>query len=152
MNQRSLGGNPLNTAAKESGKWSQLRRGSWSPTKNSCAITTVWPRGTEGVALPRPRGVRPPRPRRAREADPPRPAELSGASASAGTRWVLRLEVDVASAVLLRPRPVLAIVPRRTSTFSGAEEEKAGRWRRSEERRVGKECTSWCRSRWSPYH
>ena len=24
--------------------------------------------------------------------------------------------------------------------------------RRSEERRVGKECTSWCRSRWSPYH
>ena len=24
--------------------------------------------------------------------------------------------------------------------------------RRSEERRVRKECTSWCRSRWSPYH
>ena len=24
--------------------------------------------------------------------------------------------------------------------------------RRSEERRVGKECTTWCRSRWSPYH
>ena len=23
---------------------------------------------------------------------------------------------------------------------------------RSEERRVGKECTCWCRSRWSPYH
>ena len=23
---------------------------------------------------------------------------------------------------------------------------------RSEERRVGKECTSWCRSQWSPYH
>ena len=23
---------------------------------------------------------------------------------------------------------------------------------RSGERRVGKECTSWCRSRWSPYH
>ena len=23
---------------------------------------------------------------------------------------------------------------------------------RSEERRVGKECTAWCRSRWSPYH
>ena len=27
-----------------------------------------------------------------------------------------------------------------------------GRSERSEERRVGKECTSWCRSRWSPYH
>src|SRR3546814_13641756 len=26
------------------------------------------------------------------------------------------------------------------------------RWRRSEERRVGKECVSTCRSRWSPYH
>src|SRR3546814_12704108 len=26
------------------------------------------------------------------------------------------------------------------------------RWHRSEERRVGKECVSTCRSRWSPYH
>ena len=25
-------------------------------------------------------------------------------------------------------------------------------WGRSEERRVGKECTVLCRSRWSPYH
>ena len=24
--------------------------------------------------------------------------------------------------------------------------------KRSEERRVGKECKHWCRSRWSPYH
>ena len=29
---------------------------------------------------------------------------------------------------------------------------RAGILQRSEERRVGKECTSWCRSRWSPYH
>src|SRR3546814_15083113 len=28
----------------------------------------------------------------------------------------------------------------------------AGRAGRSEERRVGKECVSTCRSRWSPYH
>src|SRR3546814_5775412 len=28
----------------------------------------------------------------------------------------------------------------------------AGEKRRSEERRVGKECVSTCRSRWSPYH
>src|SRR3546814_7772216 len=27
----------------------------------------------------------------------------------------------------------------------------APKWRRSEERRVGKECVSTCRSRWSPY-
>ena len=29
---------------------------------------------------------------------------------------------------------------------------QGGATERSEERRVGKECTSWCRSRWSPYH
>ena len=30
---------------------------------------------------------------------------------------------------------------------------KFDKWRaRSEERRVGKECASMCRSRWSPYH
>ena len=28
----------------------------------------------------------------------------------------------------------------------------AHEWFRSEERRVGKECIAWCRSRWSPYH
>ena len=33
-----------------------------------------------------------------------------------------------------------------TATFAGA------LGRRSEERRVGKECPSKCRSRWSPYH
>src|SRR3546814_15957347 len=30
--------------------------------------------------------------------------------------------------------------------------ERRGKGRRSEERRVGKECVSTCRSRWSPYH
>src|SRR3546814_10510015 len=29
---------------------------------------------------------------------------------------------------------------------------KSWSWSRSEERRVGKECVSTCRSRWSPYH
>ena len=32
------------------------------------------------------------------------------------------------------------------------EETLSNTMHRSEERRVGKECTSWCRSRWSPYH
>src|SRR3546814_14574107 len=35
-----------------------------------------------------------------------------------------------------------------TSAFKGATSEK----KRSEERRVGKECVSTCRSRWSQYH
>ena len=30
--------------------------------------------------------------------------------------------------------------------------EKAKKYARSEERRVGKECLRLCRSRWSPYH
>src|SRR3546814_2512256 len=37
-------------------------------------------------------------------------------------------------------------VPTRSSAGQGA------RRQRSEERRVGKECVSTCRSRWSPYH
>src|SRR3546814_2422991 len=34
----------------------------------------------------------------------------------------------------------------------GDDGQAATRSRRSEERRVGKECVSTCRSRWSPYH
>ena len=36
--------------------------------------------------------------------------------------------------------------------FGVTVEELAQGLRRSEERRVGKECKHWCRSRWSPYH
>src|SRR3546814_10878257 len=35
---------------------------------------------------------------------------------------------------------------------AAARNAQGGRIRRSEERRVGKECVSSCRSRWSPYH
>src|SRR3546814_2120696 len=44
------------------------------------------------------------------------------------------------------PFPLLCCVQRRVQSF----ESSFGR--RSEERRVGKECVSTCRSRWSPYH
>ena len=44
--------------------------------------------------------------------------------------------------------PVLAYLQR----LSGYSRAQVTRLVRSEERRVGKECTSWCRSRWSPYH
>ena len=37
-------------------------------------------------------------------------------------------------------------------TLTGQDITYYGSISRSEERRVGKECTSWCRSRWSPYH
>src|SRR3546814_14793661 len=48
----------------------------------------------------------------------------------------------------LRPEQVLAELARREGV-SGLTEKAS---RRSEERRVGKECVSTCRSRWSPYH
>src|SRR3546814_7521171 len=43
------------------------------------------------------------------------------------------------------------IVPR-FCNGSGRKGVELGRRTRSEERRVGKECVSTCRSRWSPYH
>src|SRR3546814_20627773 len=50
-------------------------------------------------------------------------------------------------------------VPAKAGThLRTAQDGTAGRWApacagaRSEERRVGKECVSTCRSRWSPYH
>src|SRR3546814_20483397 len=42
--------------------------------------------------------------------------------------------------------------PGRTATFQTASGEVTRNFERSEERRVGKECVSTCRSRWSPYH
>ena len=44
----------------------------------------------------------------------------------------------------MRNRTVLGLVLMLFTVFTG--------WGRSEERRVGKECTIQCRSRWSPYH
>src|SRR3546814_14644010 len=44
-----------------------------------------------------------------------------------------------------KPHPLQAL-----RDFLG--QESAGGMVRSEERRVGKECVSTCRSRWSPYH
>src|SRR3546814_2562559 len=42
--------------------------------------------------------------------------------------------------------------PLRCRASKGAVRRQMARLRRSEERRVGKECVSTCRSRWSPYH
>src|SRR3546814_19479787 len=39
-----------------------------------------------------------------------------------------------------------------TAMAAGASTLEGGFLERSEERRVGKECVSTCRSRWSPYH
>ena len=66
---------------------------------------------------------------------------------AAKVKWDSEAQIDIAHVlqdvdelfgVELRAAPVPAVV----SLVAG----------RSEERRVGKECTSVCRSRWSPYH
>src|SRR3546814_7850084 len=41
---------------------------------------------------------------------------------------------------------------RQSNRAKGSSGRSANGFRRSEERRVGKECVSTCRSRWSPYH
>ena len=49
---------------------------------------------------------------------------------------------------------IIALLYKRLDAVVKEEFGKAGLcgYRRSEERRVGKECINWCRSRWSPYH
>src|SRR3546814_19109946 len=73
---------------------------------------------------------------------------------NSNTRFMLfninQLIADISSVMTLEPGDIIA-----TGTPAGV---GAGRdpqefmWPSSEERRVGKECVSTCRSRWSPYH
>ena len=45
-----------------------------------------------------------------------------------------------------------AVVKQMTSGVASLFKANGVEWVKSEERRVGKECTEQCRSRWSPYH
>src|SRR3546814_18576914 len=56
--------------------------------------------------------------------------------------------MDLASGLKLE-KSLFALL---TTTNDRAEAAAAFQEKRSEERRVGKECVSTCRSRWSPYH
>src|SRR3546814_1918999 len=52
-----------------------------------------------------------------------------------------------------RPSPPRAILIERRRRATARKAHPSGQAsKRSEERRVGKECVSTCRSRWSPYH
>src|SRR3546814_8898435 len=57
-------------------------------------------------------------------------------------------QVIVADGASLSPRRISGAAPGRRPRPAVR---RIGSWR-SEERRVGKECVSTCRSRWSPYH
>src|SRR3546814_5619041 len=69
-------------------------------------------------------------------------SDLKGVPVTSATKCVLdrlaALQVELA--------------PRDPGCQSGVNREDSRPFRRSEERRVGKECVSTCRSRWSPYH
>src|SRR3546814_14293408 len=63
----------------------------------------------------------------------------------------LRLVMKEAKA--LGVEPILGVRMRLASLGAGKWQNSGGdKAKRSEERRVGKECVSTCRSRWSPYH
>src|SRR3546814_1316567 len=73
-------------------------------------------------------------------------------------RNLFELERDARRSILfaggIGVTPILAMAERLAQIDASFELHYCGRSRsrRSEERRVGKECVSTCRSRWSPYH
>src|SRR3546814_20045958 len=81
-------------------------------------------------------------------------ADIDSAGAVSDRPFVQQVEVDEARQRLAQ-RPGIIKAERLRSAGPGEERwhharpEKTGR---SEERRVGKECVSTCRSRWSPVH
>ena len=75
-------------------------------------------------------------------------------------RNIWNLSVQTAVVAIMATGMVLIIVTRNIDLSVGAVMAAVGMamaivqhdWLRSEERRVGKECCTPCRSRWSPYH
>src|SRR3546814_19923964 len=66
--------------------------------------------------------------------------------------WTMRKLVDCGSCHLVRQSQLYGLRRYAAESQSFAQHRRIGRAERSEERRVGKECVSRCRSRWSPYH
>ena len=105
--------------------------GGWDTDSNGAtvgAVTGALP-GADGIAL--------------RLSDPLRGRLVTSIPDATGRAPKLGPTMQVAFAVADAGNPVY------TETMRDVEE---GMARRSEERRVGKECALLCRSRWSPYH
>src|SRR3546814_6870315 len=64
-------------------------------------------------------------------------------------RWIDTEQVD---AIVDVPTSSVALAVQEITKKKGIVHLNSGAASRSEERRVGKECVSTCRSRWSPYH
>src|SRR3546814_12586560 len=63
-----------------------------------------------------------------------------------------KLDLGYIAGLADRPDGKLILVTGITPTAAGEGKTTTSVGLRSEERRVGKECVSTCRSRWSPYH
>src|SRR3546814_19438404 len=74
--------------------------------------------------------------------------ELLDAALSGNTRRALELYEEQRS-MKVEPQQIIAMLAWQLHVLAVV---KAAGERRSEERRVGKECVSTCRYRWSPYH
>src|SRR3546814_12125024 len=85
-------------------------------------------------------------------------APRSGVLAEIGTKLVQEKLDKSYRETLDQPVGMLGDITPRAASRSANGRVKLVEWlkyienRRSEERRVGKECVSTCRSRWSPYH
>src|SRR3546814_19881410 len=66
--------------------------------------------------------------------------------------FIARDDAILAGDVDLAKNPADRVGDRPTTVRIDVEDRDLHSRRRSEERRVGKECVSTCRSRWSPYH
>src|SRR3546814_4848886 len=78
-------------------------------------------------------------------------AAIGDLGADSGEREVLGQKAD-GSRLALAPGFIDAHTHDDNAVLCGAECMECKLSQRSEERRVGKECVSKCRSRWSPYH
>src|SRR3546814_16646672 len=74
--------------------------------------------------------------------------EFTGYSSTAGEATVIGLVKDGKPVEEARAGDDVTVLTNQTPFYG----ESGGQMGRSEERRVGKECVSTCRYRWSPYH
>src|SRR3546814_1465701 len=77
------------------------------------------------------------------------PADAGTQMQAGMERFTKAKSLNAILAELQKIAPAVAAAPQVSVTVNAA---SAAAPTRSEERRVGKECVSTCRSRWSPYH
>src|SRR3546814_12446806 len=79
---------------------------------------------------------------------------LGSCAALVGVVWLIAVNADSDEPVAAEPEVSAAVTqaPAAAPVLAATPPASAAVETRSEERRVGKECFSTCRSRWSPYH